>query len=352
MSRAIGASRGWIYSIAVAVLMCPAAAPAQDYPTKPVRYVVPFDPGSSPDVVGRLIADRLTRTFDARVAVSDLSLSVNAGEIVTLLGPNGAGKTTTMRMLAGLILPTSGGIAINGVAVSRATADGARRAIGLLTEAPGLWERLTVRLNLLTYARLHGLENPGRRVEDALDLVELSDRAGDLAGKLSKGLKQRLAIARALIHRPPVVLLDEPTSGLDPASARHIRDLILKLRRDQHAVLVSTHNLAEAEELSDRIAVLKTRLLALDAPATLRSRAAGAHIAIDVEGAAARWSAVAIAFGGAVAAGSRLNVTIPDLTVVADLVAALVSAGARIVRVMPDQRTLEEVYLELVGAEP
>ena len=158
--------------------------------------------------VSLLVADRLTRTFDARVAVSDLSLSVNAGEIVTLLGPNGAGKTTTMRMLAGLILPTSGRISINGVPVSAATADGARRAVGLLTEAPGLWERLTVRLNLLTYARLHGLEDPARQVEDALDLVELSDRAGDLAGKLSKGLKQRLAIARALIHRPPVVLLD------------------------------------------------------------------------------------------------------------------------------------------------
>ncbi len=302
--------------------------------------------------VSLLVADRLTRTFDARVAVSDLSLSVNAGEIVTLLGPNGAGKTTTMRMLAGLILPTSGGIAINGVPVSSATADGARRSIGLLTEAPGLWERLTVRLNLLTYARLHGLEDPARRVADALELVELSDRAGDLAGKLSKGLKQRLAIARALIHRPPIVLLDEPTSGLDPASARHIRDLILKLRQEQRAVLVSTHNLAEAEELSDRIAVLKTRLLALDAPATLRTATSGAKVNIDVEGEASRWSAAAIAFGDAIAAGSRLSVTVRDLSVVPDLVAALVSTGARVVRVLPDQRTLEEVYLELVGAEP
>ena len=302
--------------------------------------------------VSLLVADRLTRTFDARVAVSDLSLSVNAGEIVTLLGPNGAGKTTTMRMLAGLILPTSGRISINGVPVSAATADGARRAVGLLTEAPGLWERLTVRLNLLTYARLHGLEDPARQVEDALDLVELSDRAGDLAGKLSKGLKQRLAIARALIHRPPVVLLDEPTSGLDPASARRIRDLIRTLRQEQRAVLVSTHNLAEAEELSDRIAVLKTKLLALDAPATLRKAMSGAKVNIDVEGEASRWSAAAIAFGDAMAAGSRLTVTVADLSVVPDLVAALVSAGARVVCVLPDQRTLEEVYLELVGAEP
>ena len=225
-----------------------------------------------------------------------------------------------MRMLAGLILPTSGRIAINGVPVSSATADGARRAIGLLTEAPGLWERLTVRIepaDVRAPAWPRGSGASGG--EAALDLVELSDRAGDLAGKLSKGLKQRLAIARALIHRPPVVLLDEPTSGLDPASARHIRDLILKLRQDQRAVLVSTHNLAEAEELSDRIAVLKTRLLALDAPATLRKAMSGAKVNIDVEGDASRWAAAAIAFGDAVAVGSRLSVTVPDLSVVPDL---------------------------------
>ena len=185
-------------------------------------------------------------------------------------------------------------------------------------------------MNLLTYARLHGLDDPARRVEDALDLVELSDRAGDLAGKLSKGLKQRLAIARALIHRPPVVLLDEPTSGLDPASARHIRDLILKLRQDQRAVLVSTHNLAEAEELSDRIAVLKTRLLALDAPATLRNAMSGAKVNIDVEGDAVTLdrcgeSPLAMPSRRVHVSASR----VPDLSVVPDLVAALVSAGTR-----------------------
>ena len=299
-----------------------------------------------------LVAEHLTRMFDTRVAVSDLSLSVNAGEVVTLLGPNGAGKTTTMRMLAGLILPTSGRIAINHIELSAETANEARRLVGLLTEAPGLWERLTVRLNLLTYARLHGLSEPQRQVDEALALVELSDRAGEQAGKLSKGLKQRLAIARALIHRPPVVLLDEPTSGLDPASARHTRDLIHTLRADQRAVLVSTHNLAEAEELSDRIAVLKTRLLAIDAPAALRRRIAGATVTIEVEGDAARWSNFVGAIDGttADASGSRLTVTVSSLSAVPDLISALVSAGARIQRVVPDQRTLEEVYLDLVGA--
>ena len=281
-----------------------------------------------------LAADRLTRAFGDRVAVRDLSLSVQAGEIVALLGPNGAGKTTTMRMLAGLILPDAGTITVAGTVVSRDTANQARRSIGLLTETPGLWERLTVRANLLTYARLHELDNPDSQVTRVLDLVGLADRAGDIAGKLSKGLKQRAAIARALIHRPPVVLLDEPTSGLDPASARHVRDLIGELRRDRRAVLVSTHNLSEAEQLADRIAVLKTELLAFDTPAALRTRGDGIEVSIEFED------------------GSRHLATVRELAEVADLVHTLVRDGRRVVRVTPDRRSLEDVYLSLVGAEP
>jgi ABC-2 type transport system ATP-binding protein len=271
---------------------------------------------------------------------------------VTVLGPNGAGKTTTLRMLAGLIPPTSGGVTIDGIKVSPSTADRARRSIGLLTEAPGLWERLTVGMNLLTYARLHGLANPSRHVGAALAQVDLTDRREEIAGRLSKGLKQRVAIARALIHQPPVVLLDEPTSGLDPASARHMRDLIRGLRRDGRAVLVSTHNLAEAEGLSDRIAVLNTSLLALDAPAALRRQLSGARVVVEVEGDAAAWVTTVLSISGAtaVAAGSRLTADLKDFDAVPDVVAALAAAGARIVRVVPDQRSLEDVYLSLVGA--
>lgn len=299
-----------------------------------------------------LVADRLTRTFDARVAVRDLSLTVAAGEIVALLGPNGAGKTTTMRMVAGLILPSSGTITLNQLPLTAAIVDQARRSVGLLTEAPGLWERLSVRMNLLTYARLQGLEHAAQDVDAALAQVGLTDRAGDLAGRLSKGLKQRVAIARALIHRPPVILLDEPTSGLDPASARHMRDLILDLRREGRAVLVSTHNLAEAEDLSDRIAVLNTTLLALDTPAALRQRLAGTRVGIEVEGEAAVWltSLAALAGVKVSASGPRLTVDTATLDVVPEIVAALVTAGARVVCVQPDRRSLEEVYLDLVGA--
>ncbi len=281
-----------------------------------------------------LVADRLTRLFDARVAVRGVTLSVNAGEIVVLLGPNGAGKTTTMRMLAGLILPTAGRISINQIELSEATSGQARAAVGLLTEAPGLWERLTVRRNLLTYARLHGLADPKSRVDATLRTVDLIDRAGDLAGKLSKGLKQRVAIARALLHEPPVLLLDEPTSGLDPASARHMRDLVLALRSEGRAVLVSTHNLAEAEELADRIAVLKTDLLAFDTPAALRSGSGGSRVVIELEG-----------------SKERLDLPVKDVSEIPGIVTRLVAEGARIMRVTPDQRSLEQVYLELVGEQ-
>jgi len=281
-----------------------------------------------------VIAEHLTRVFDERVAVRDVSLAVNAGEIVTLLGPNGAGKTTTMRMLAGLIPPTSGRIAINQIELTDSTAGRVRNAIGLLTEAPGLWERLSVRLNLLTHARLQGVADAGRRVDDILRQFDLADRADDVAGTLSKGLKQRVAIARALLHEPAVLLLDEPTSGLDPASARHMRDLILSLRSEGRAVLVSTHNLAEAEELSDRIGILNTQLLALDTPAVLRKAVGGGRVVIELEGTT-----------------ERLEVAINDVSDVPAIVAKLVTDGARIIRVTPAQRSLEDVYLDLVGAD-
>jgi ABC-2 type transport system ATP-binding protein len=196
-----------------------------------------------------------------------------------------------------------------------------------------LWERLTVRANLLTYARLQGVADPPHEVDRVLREVELWDRADELAGKLSKGLKQRAALARALIHQPPVLLLDEPTSGLDPASARHVRDLILQMRTDGRAVLVSTHNLAEAEELADRIAILKTELLVIDSTASLRTRGAGTIVTIEF------------------ADGTTAQRTVGDVSGVPAIVRELVHAGKAIVRVTPDRRTLEEVYLSLVGEE-
>jgi ABC-2 type transport system ATP-binding protein len=288
--------------------------------------------------------------FDTRTAVDDLSFPVHAGEVLALLGPNGAGKTTTFRMLAGLLMPTRGSATVAGAPLALATADAVRAKVGLLTEAPGLWDRLSVRRNLDTYARLHGVADAPGRVDDVLEAVGLRDRSDDRAGALSKGLKQRVALARAVIHDPAVVLLDEPTAGLDPASARDVRDLVRQLRAEGRAVLVSTHNLSEAEELADRIAVMNSRLLACDTPRALRERRRGGQLLLDVEGDASRWVGTLLDAGAgqARADGDRLIVQIDTDTMVPDLVAALVAAGARVRRVVPQEPSLEEAYLDLV----
>jgi len=310
--------------------------------------------GQPPLLAFRVVEMRgLSRRFDSRLAVEGVSLAVGAGEIVSLLGPNGAGKTTTFRMIAALLMPTAGVVAVQGHPLTPATADALRAHVGLLTEAPGLWERLSVRRNLATFARLHGVADERASVDRVMDLVGIADRAEERAGALSKGLKQRVALARAIVHDPPVVLLDEPTSGLDPASAREVRDLIRRLREERRAVLVSTHNLAEAEELSDRIAVLSTRLLACDTPRRLRERRETGSLVVEVEGDAEPWVAAAAAVGASVERldGGSLHLRLADQTRVPDVVAALVAAGARVRRVDPRDASLEDVYLALVRAD-
>jgi ABC-2 type transport system ATP-binding protein len=292
----------------------------------------------------------LSRAFDGRLAVDGVSLDVGAGEVLALLGPNGAGKTTTFRMVAGLIAPTRGTVAIAGSTLNRDTADRVRQHVGLLTETPGLWERLSVRANLLTYAALHGVEDREARVDRLMDAVGVSDRAADRAGALSKGLKQRVALARTLVHDPTVVLLDEPTAGLDPASARHVRDLVHGLRGEGRAVLVSTHNLGEAEELADRIAVLKTRLIACDTPQSLRRHRRAIAVEVEIEGGVSAWSGVVSRTGSTLqdSDGEGGVISLPAGLEVPDLVAALVAAGARLRRVSPAERSLEDAYLDLV----
>ncbi|MBI3491495.1 MAG: ATP-binding cassette domain-containing protein [Acidobacteria bacterium] len=167
-----------------------------------------------------ITATHLTRQFGARTVVDDVSFEVAGGEIVALLGPNGAGKTTTLRMLAGLIEPTTGSVTIGGVALTRATGATLRRRVGFLTESPGLWDRLTVRENLRTYAGLYGLTSAERAIDRVLDALESRDCDSTRAAELSKGMRQKVALARALLHEPDVLLLDEPTAGLERRSAR------------------------------------------------------------------------------------------------------------------------------------
>jgi ABC-2 type transport system ATP-binding protein len=284
---------------------------------------------------------------------------VKPGEIFGLLGPNGAGKTTTLRMLAGLIAPSSGEATVAGVRLARETIDQVRARIGFLTEAPGLWERLTVRQNLMVHARLHQLIDASGTVAKSLERFGLQDRVESLGAELSKGLKQRVALARALLHDPPVVLLDEPTSGLDPQSARLVRDLVLDLRARGHAVVLSTHNLYEAERLADRVGVLRGRFLAVASPADLRQRLFGSRALVRVAGEAAAYAPVIAASGGrdVLVDGNSLRFVLDEMTeAMPRVVRALVTAGAAVVEVTTENAPLEDVYFTLVegseAAEP
>jgi ABC-2 type transport system ATP-binding protein len=284
------------------------------------------------------------------VAVDDVSFDLAAGEIFALLGPNGSGKTTTLRMLAGLIAPSAGTVLVNGETLTQESASRLRRDIGFLTEAPGLWDRLTVRQNLSVFARLHGLAQPHRAVDDALELFDMGPRADERAAHLSKGLKQRVALARALLHDPRIVLLDEPTAGLDPGSAHEVRDLILRLRDRRRVVLLSTHNLDEAQRVANRVAILRARLIALDTPTALKARLFEPRVRIVLTGPSQQF-APAIEAAGAEdvrCEGVEMSVRVNGRIDTPALVRRLVQAGADIESVVPEEPSLEDVYLKLV----
>ena len=298
-----------------------------------------------------IAAQDLTKRFGPRTVVNGVSFEVGRSEIVALLGPNGAGKTTTLRMLAGLIAPTAGSIVVDGVTLTRGTGSALRRRIGFLTETPGLWDRLTVTENLRVYAELYGLDAPDTVVAHALDALGLADEAGARAAELSKGMRQKVALARALLHSPSILLLDEPTSGLDPEIARSVRRLLDDRRAAGCTILVSTHNLDEAERMADRVAVLDERLLALGSPSALRSRLTTGRVTVRLRDNPARYLTVAKSFDAAAASDERTIVMRLDNAEerTAAVVRALAAAGAEIVEVRQEMPALEEVYLHLVG---
>jgi len=301
-----------------------------------------------------LSADHLTRRFGTRLAVDDLSFELAAGEIFALLGPNGAGKTTTLRMLAGLIAPTSGSVRVDDHLMTADTASRLRGCIGFLTEAPGLWDNLTVRQNLTTYAQLYDVVDCGRAVDDALALFEIGDRAGDRPAQLSKGLKQRVALARALVHRPRIVLLDEPTAGLDPESSRDVRELITRLRSEGRTVLLCTHNLDEVERVADRVAVLRSKLVAIGTPQALRERLFAPRLRVGLSNPPERFAQTLRAAG---VSDLRIDDHALSLGIAgtslraAQIVRLLVDAGADIESVGEEERSLEDVYLRLLHGE-
>ena len=296
----------------------------------------------------------LSRNFEKTTAVEDVTLAVKSGEVLGFLGPNGAGKTTTIRMLAGMIAPTKGHAIVAGHRTDR-DVEQLHEVMGILTQTPGLYDRLSARRNLEYFASFYPSVEAQSQVEKYLKLMGLWERRDSKAGTFSKGMKQRLALARTLVHEPKVLFLDEPTAGLDPEAAREVRQLVRNLREEGRAIFLSTHNLNEAEMLCSRIAVIHTRLLALDTAEQLRRRFFRRQIVVQLESLDASVIEVAkkLPFVQEVRGeGSQLVLGLTDLERNRpELVKAIVEAGGRVIGVSEKQYPLEDVYLRLIREE-
>jgi ABC-2 type transport system ATP-binding protein len=289
-------------------------------------------------------------------AVDGLTLQVSEGEVFGFLGPNGAGKTTTVRLLTCLIAATSGRAWVNNLEVGKADSQ-IRSQVGILTESPGLYDRLSARRNLEFFAELYGVKDARGQVEKYLRLLELWDRRESEANTLSKGMKQKLAIARALLHEPPVLFLDEPTSALDPEAAKTVRDFIETLRGQGRTIFLCTHNLDEAERLCDRIAVFRQRLIAVDTPEALRRQLFGRQTVVHLARLDDRFADALrlLPFVQHVEAvrgdreSGKLVIRLDDPpTRNPAIVQTLVGQGAQIQFVNELRHSLEDVYLSLI----
>jgi len=295
--------------------------------------------------------ENLTRKFGKTIAVDSLTLQVSEGEVFGFLGPNGAGKTTTVRMLTSLIAPNSGTAIVNGFRVGKDDIN-IRRSVGILTETPGMYDGLSAERNLQIFARLYEVQESAKQIEKYLRLLGLWERRQEPAGTFSKGMKQKLAIARCLLHEPRVVFLDEPTAALDPEAAHLIRESIAELRNQGRTVFLCTHNLDEADRLCDRIGVFKTRLLVVETPARLRSDVFGRKSVFHLRQADTRLSQAVASLSkvkDVKLVDNKLIVSVDDPQAQnPDIVRALVGLGADVQFVGELRRSLEEVYLELI----
>jgi ABC-2 type transport system ATP-binding protein len=295
--------------------------------------------------------DRLTKQFSATLAVDNLSLHVQEGEVFGFLGPNGAGKTTTVRMLTALIRPTKGTATVNGYVLGKDN-KAIRQNVGILTENPGMYDNLSAEYNLQIYANLYDVKDVNGQVEKYLRMLGLWERRQDEAGAFSKGMKQKLAIARALLHEPRVLFLDEPTAALDPEAAHMVREFIEELRQEGRTIFLTTHNLDEADRLCDRIGVFKSRLLVVDSPENLRTQLFGRKVVFHLH----RVEKTMESLVGALPFVREAKVVDDKLLVSLedpeknnpDIVRTLVSAGADIQFVGELRRSLEDVYLQLI----
>jgi len=295
--------------------------------------------------------ENLTKEFKTTLAVDDLNLEVQEGEVFGFLGPNGAGKTTTVRLLTSLIGPTRGTAVVNGFRLGEKDTD-IRRSVGILTETPGMYDNLSAEFNLEIYANLYEVKDPKGQVEKYLRMLDLWDRRQDEAGTFSKGMKQKLAIARSLLHEPRILFLDEPTAALDPEASHLVREFIAELSKEGRTIFLCTHNLDEADRLCDRIGVFKTHLLVVDTPANLRSQLFGRRIVFHLQKsdeALARTIKALPFVREAKVIDNKLVVNLDDPEAHnPDIIRALVGAGADIQFVGELRHSLEDVYLQLV----
>ena len=320
-----------------------------------------------------ITADGLGRKFGDRWAVRDLNVEIEPGEVFGLLGPNGAGKTTTMRMLSSLIAPTVGHATVCGFDVV-ARPDEVRRRVGILTEPAGLYDNLSAQRNLEFFAKLYFLDTTRARmqIEHYLKLFGLWERRKDPAGTFSRGMKQKLSLARALLHEPPVVILDEPTSALDPEGAKLVRDAIQALQGEGRTIILCTHNLHEAAHLCGRVGIVKRALIKVGTPRELQRALYGHQIEIKIAnplfdmgeranldeklGRTMNDYAVMVSHmpgvGDVGVAGTRLLVSMLDPEEhTPRIVRGLVMSGADVTRVAEVEHTLERAYLDLVARQ-
>ena len=301
----------------------------------------------------------LTRQFGNLTAVDNLTLTIDKGEVFGFLGPNGAGKTTTIRMLACLIAPTTGEATVAGYNIKKDPLK-VRQSVGILTENPSLYERLTAYENMDFFAQAYGITDAAernKRIQELLELFNLWERRNDKAGTFSKGMKQKLAIIRATVHRPPVLFLDEPTAGLDPEASKEIRDLMAQLsQHEKCTILLSTHHLEDAEKLCKRVMIMnKGKCLRLGTPDQLREQIT-THpvIQVDLTKVTEKVVAALKANGKVKEVNAKpeepsLLVSVEDIrSATPEVVRAIVEADGQILAVNSFRASLEEAYLKLI----
>jgi ABC-2 type transport system ATP-binding protein len=298
--------------------------------------------------------DNLTRDFGGVRALDGLSLEVPPGVIFGFLGPNGSGKTTTLNLLLGLLEPTAGRAEVLGFD-SRLRAYEIRSRTGALLEHHGLYEQMSAEENLEFYGRVWRLPEPERRarIRELLTQMDVWDRRAERVVGWSRGMKQKLALARTLIHRPPLVFMDEPTAGLDVVAAAALREDLSSLAESEGVtVFLTTHNMAEAEKLCSRVAVIRDgRLVAIGHPDELRARTGGPHVEVVGSGFDAAVLALLRArpeVSSVEHHDTRLSIHLVEETEVAPLVSLMVGAGVQVEEVRKGKASLEEVFLTLM----